>query len=985
MERYEFSNESRELLEKSVIPFAIYQFIDKRVVALIISDGFCRLFHYDNREEAYYDMNHNMYAEAYPDDVARIAEAAHRFATEGGKYDVVYRTKKKGGDTFNIIHAVGEHLETKEGVRLSQVWYTDEGEYSEGTHKETFDRVVKGERKSSKVLYDHLTGLQTMTCFLDIAEAGCLSMIREGKVPAILFFDLCGMKNFNHQYGFAEGDKVLKSFAEVLARIFGDANSSRFVQDHFVVFTDEDHSLEMTHALFDEWEKCCYRKALPIRVGVYLIDTKDINIITACDNAKVASDLIRNTYVSKINYFDKSLQEDIFKRDYIISNIDKAISEKWIQVYYQPIVRAINGSVCDEEALTRWIDPERGFMSPADFISVLEEASLIYKLDLYVVDQIIEKIKLFEKEGIPVVPQSVNLSRSDFEACDIVEEICKRMDDAQIDHRFLTIEITESIIGSDFEYMKTQVERFRNLGFQVWMDDFGSGYSSLDVLQDLTFDLIKFDMRFLTQLENGENGKIILTELMRMATALGLETVCEGVETEEHVEFLGDIGCCKLQGYYYSKPVPLSDILDRTKTNQNICYEKNEETEYYDTLGKINLYDLDWVLTDNSVNTEKLYTSIPMVIMELNDEAVRIVRSNASYREFSDRALERNIGKEFEKFDTIPKHHQKSFLTPMLQCAQNGTRVLVDEKFPNNTTVHTIMKRVAVNPVQGTKSVAVAVLSVTDETPGTTYANIANSLAADYFELFYVNLYTDEYILYCSDMSKGEFTERLRGKNFFGDGRKLALKCLYKSDRADFMEEFTKEKILQGLNEQGRCTLAYRVVQKGKPVYFGIKVMRMSNDEHHIIVALSNINMEMKQRENMEKIKREQIASARLSALANDYVCTYTVNAQDDSYYEFGSHVKPDSLGFAKEGQHFFDRCVEEGKRIIHEDDYPEFVKNFDKSKVMKAIKKNGSFSLSYRIKINGEICKGSLKAASVNEPDGEKLVFGLYVSKPME
>ena len=101
--------------------------------------------------------------------------------------------------------------------------------------------------------------------------------------------------------------------------------------------------------------------------------------------------------------------------------------------------------------------------------------------------------------------------------------------------------------------------------------------------------------------------------------------------------------------------------------------------------------------------------------------------------------------------------------------------------------------------------------------------------------------------------------------------------------------------------------------------------------------------------EFMEKIKREQIASARLSALANDYVCTYTVNAEDDSYYEFGSRVKPDSLGFAKEGQHFFDRCIEEGKRIIHEDDYPEFVKKFDKSKVMKAIKKNGSFSLSYR------------------------------------
>ena len=138
MERYVFSKESRELLERSVMPFAIYQFIDKRVVALIISDGFCKLFHYENREQAYYDMNHNMYEATYPDDVSRIAEAAYRFATKGGKYDVVYRTKKKGGDTYNIIHAIGEHFETKEGVKLSQVWYTDEGEYSEEDLKESF-------------------------------------------------------------------------------------------------------------------------------------------------------------------------------------------------------------------------------------------------------------------------------------------------------------------------------------------------------------------------------------------------------------------------------------------------------------------------------------------------------------------------------------------------------------------------------------------------------------------------------------------------------------------------------------------------------------------------------------------------------------------------------------------------------------------------------------------------------------------------------
>ena len=253
-------------------------------------------------------------------------------------------------------------------------------------------------------------------------------------------------------------------------------------------------------------------------------------------------------------------------------------------------MRAINGSVCDEEALARWIDPVKGFMSPGDFIPILEEAKLIYKLDLYILEQALKKLKTIRKAGLHAVPQSINLSRSDFEACDIVDEVCRRVDAEGISHDLLTMEITESIVGSDFEYMKKQVGRVRELGFQVWMDDFGSGYSSLDVLRDLEFDLIKFDMSFMRRLDEGENSKIILTELMRMATALGMETVCEGVEKKEHVTFLREIGCSKLQGYYYAKPMPLEDILERYEKGIQIGFENPEETSYYENVGRINLY-----------------------------------------------------------------------------------------------------------------------------------------------------------------------------------------------------------------------------------------------------------------------------------------------------------------------------------------------------------------------------------------------------------
>ncbi len=985
MERYEFNNKNRELLESSVIPFAIYQFIDKRVVALIISDGFCKLFHFKDRSQAYKAMDNNMYSTTFPSDIARISEAAYRFASVGGKYDVVYRTKRADGGDYIMVHAIGEHFVTDTGVQLAQVWYTDEGEFSGNETdsdelKEALKDSIKRSSSMTTGLYDHLTGLPTMTCFFELAEAGCNRIIRDGKIPAILFFDLSGMKSYNRKYGFVEGDSQLIAFARLLESHFSNGNCSRFVQDHFVVFTERENVEDRIQTIFDEWRDCFHLQALPVRVGVFVIESNDIDIITASDNAKVASDMIRNTFVSGISYYDRELQEDLEKREYIISNIDRAIAEKWIKVYYQPIIRAANGRVCDEEALARWIDPVRGFMSPADFIGVLEEAHLIYKLDLYVVDQIIEKLSVIKDKNLYAVPQSVNLSRTDFEECDIVDEICKRMDKAGVDHSLLTIEITESIVASDFEYMKNQVNRFRQLGFKVWMDDFGSGYSSLDVLQDLQFDLIKFDMRFLHQLDNGVNGKVILTELMRMATALGLETVCEGVETKEHVEFLSDIGCCKLQGYYYTKPLPLEQILERFEQGQAIGFENPQETEYYDTIGKINLYDLDWVVGSEVIKADNFFDGIPMVIMELTDDAVRIVRSNPSYRDFSDKSLERNIGKEFERFDTIPEHHQKNFLSYMIQCANNGGRVNVDERLPNsNTTIHTLMRRIAVNPVKGTRSVAVAVLSVTDDTEGITYASIVNSLAGDYFSLYYVDVRTDEYIIYSSDKTSGLADEKLRGKDFFREGRKESFKILHKSDRAYFTENFTKENILNNLAEQGRFEMTYRVIMNGKPQYVSMKAMPMSEDKDHIIVGLSNVDAQMKQREALEKLRREQILSARLGALVGNYLCIYTVNLENETYYESGINDFCDNLGFAREGKDFFNRCFEESKRIIHKDDYESFLKVFDRNKILRTIKKDGVYSITYRLCIYGQTFMATLRAATVKEADGDKLIVGLY------
>ena len=350
-------------------------------------------------------------------------------------------------------------------------------------------------------LVDYLTGLPNMNYFMNLASAKKDSMSGSKQNAAILFFDLYGMRKFNNEYGFEQGNILLKSFSKLLIDLFGIANCCRMGGDDFAVITEEDGLEDIIHKLIDNCKALVKVEGqiieVTIHIGVYLFKTEDVDVNIACDRAKLACAPIRHSNESGYNYYDITISEANEKRQYIIDNLDKALEEKWITVYYQPIVRGVNKRVCDEEALARWIDPVKGFLSPADFIPILEESKLIYKVDLYILEQVLEKMKYMASHGFFMVSQSINLSRSDFDVCDIVEEICKRIDSSGIPRNKINIEITESILGKDFEFMKLLIARFKKLGFSVWMDDFGSGYSSLDVLQQIQFDLIKFDMSFM--------------------------------------------------------------------------------------------------------------------------------------------------------------------------------------------------------------------------------------------------------------------------------------------------------------------------------------------------------------------------------------------------------------------------------------------------------------------------------------------------------
>ena len=985
MAKYKMPRQEKTALERLRQPFAIYQFVDKRVSTLVLSDGFCKLFGYDDRAQAYYDMDNNMYRDTHPDDAARIANAALRFATEGGQYEVVYRSKIRNSSDYRIIHAYGEHVFTDGGVRLAHVWYCDEGVYREGRAQqgiELTESLSNALHENSMVRasqYDNLTGLPSMSYFFELAEAGRDRVRENGGTPVLMFVDFSGMKFFNTKYGFLEGDRLLQAFAKLLADTFGNEHSCRIGSDHFAVQSEKAGLEDKLEKLLTACREINEGKNLPVHIGVYVAEGEPVHASVACDRAKMACGELRGRYETAVNYYSQNLSADAAKRQHIIENLDRAIREKWIQMYLQPIIRAVNERVCEVEALARWIDPEKGLLSPADFIPVLEDAGLIYKLDLYMVDQILDSMKAEKAAGFYAVPHSINLSRSDFDACDMVEEIRRRVDEAGVDRALITIEITESVIGGSFEFMKEQVERFRKLGFPVWMDDFGSGYSSLDVLQSIQFDLIKFDMSFMRKLDEGDGGKIILTELMKMATSLGVDTVCEGVETEAQVRFLREIGCSKLQGFFYSKPIPFETLKALRERNTLIQRENPRESEYYERIGRVNLFDLSFLANMDDSVTKNTFDTVPMGIMEVNVEGdkVKYVRSNQSFRDFMRRAFGFDLSDPDLEYTVPPEGPGSDFMKAIEQSKDNNHRAFVDEKLQDGATVRSFVRVIGKNPVNGRESVAIAVLSVSEPSEGETYADIAQALAADYYNIYVIDLDTNDYIEYSSQVGGEELSVVRHGGDFFESARRDTMTRIYPEDRESFLDLFTKERVLRDIERQGVFTTTYRLIDTGTPMYVNMKITRMRGG-NRLILGVSIIDAHMKQQEEARRLRQEKVALGRIAALSPDYIVLYTVDPETNRYTQYNPSEGFADFGLATYGEDFFADVVLDAPKAIPSEDIEHHLRILTKENMLSEIRENGFFIYHYRLKMDGKTVPVNLKATMVSGTDGDRIILGV-------
>ena len=514
----------------------------------------------------------------HPDDLYKIEnqiEAQTIFASKRHDY-VRYRIITKQGE-IKYIEDFGHLLHSEFGKSFYYVFVVDvdQNEYFNSSRNSYAEAEVLAANKET----DDLTGLFNMAYFYNKIQIllGTPEIRRQD--VSFVHFDIPNFKLYNERNGFKMGDELLCTLGKTIKDVFIGATVARFSDDHFMVFTTIPR-VEVINCVEEVYRRMLLsddvNKKVKVKAGIYYMEDQRSEVGLACDHARLACNSIKNRH--DINYciYDDIIRETLRRQQFVVDNIDEAIASDYIKVFYQPIIRVRTGEVCGYEALVRWIDPNNGMLPPGYFIETLEHFHLIHLVDEYVVKKVCQDYRELVEGGKPIVPVSVNISRLDFEICDVFKLLADFCEIYDVPRNMIDVEITESAFSSNQGLIKSEAERIRNAGYGIWIDDFGSGYSSLTTLADYQFDVLKLDMVFLRNIDKNPKTRTLMKNMIHTADDLHVHSVSEGVETEEQFNFLREIGCDMAQGYYFAKPMPLDELL-QTLSERDFKWEYIEK------------------------------------------------------------------------------------------------------------------------------------------------------------------------------------------------------------------------------------------------------------------------------------------------------------------------------------------------------------------------------------------------------------------------
>ncbi len=408
--------------------------------------------------------------------------------------------------------------------------------------------------------HDSLTGLYNRTYFFEKAEEFMKANPNEKYL--IVCSDIRQFNAVNDIFGTETGDRVLKIIADQLIQDdHNDRVYGRIAGDSFALCIAKE-KFEAMAPYFEHGNTMHVKNVnYPImnHMGIYEVKDMSISVAAMCDRALLAIDSIKNDMQKGMAYYDNQVREKMLQEKAIMRDLLPAFEKDEITVYLQPQVSHSKRAIVGAEILVRWIHPEKGVIPPDMFIPLIENNGLVSKLDQYIWRKACEVLKHYEEKG-KKISLSVNISVKDFYYLDLYKEFMELVKEFDIEPSRLKLEITESAVMLDVPKQVALIRKLQAEGFMIEMDDFGSGYSSLNTLKDIPVDILKLDMKFMGQAEDPERSANILQMVVEMAKKLEMPVIAEGVETRDQADFLGSIGCDIVQGYYYAKPMPLEEF-----------------------------------------------------------------------------------------------------------------------------------------------------------------------------------------------------------------------------------------------------------------------------------------------------------------------------------------------------------------------------------------------------------------------------------------
>lgn len=432
-------------------------------------------------------------------------------------------------------------------------------------HENTYRSVNQGKLNGVVVgylaTYDELTGIYNKQAFY--AKTKEMLLDNPDKNFDLLRINIERFKVLNDLFGESTGDKLLRYIGKFLKEInLPLCVSGRLYADNFVVCYEagKGDSRRMINTLQMVADSFAINNRTILSFGLYRIDDKTLPVSVMCDRANMALWKAKGNFKNPYCEYDEKMRQQVLKEQKIINAMEMAIQNKEFTLYLQPKYDIEKGTIIGAEALVRWISLENGFISPGDFIPVFENNGFVYEVDKFIWEESCRYLRKWLDEGREVHPISVNVSRIDLYDPKLVQHLVDLREKYQLPSQYLELEITESAYTEDPEQIITITRQLREAGFVILMDDFGTGYSSLNMLKDIQIDVLKLDMGFLKSSDYSAKGGNILTAILKMAESLKMQTIAEGVETKEQVEFLKSIGCRYVQGFYYSKPLPVGEF-----------------------------------------------------------------------------------------------------------------------------------------------------------------------------------------------------------------------------------------------------------------------------------------------------------------------------------------------------------------------------------------------------------------------------------------